>query len=319
MVKSTLEVRDLKSYYFTQSAIIKAVDGISFTIEKGEALGIVGESGSGKSTIGWSIMRTLPYPGKIVNGEIFYKKRNILELDMEELRKIRGKKISMITQSAMNALDPLMRVGDQIIEAILVHEDIPKDIAAKRAKKIFEEVRLEASRFKSYPHELSGGMKQRTMIAMALACEPGLIIADEPTTALDVIVQAQILKLLEDLQYSTESSSIMFISHDLSVIAELCAKTLIMYGGKMMEYASTQTIIKNPLHPYTKGLLNCFPKIEKTEMRFESIPGSIPDMIHLPKGCIFHPRCIYAKDICRTVAPEWVNVGDNHWVACHLI
>lgn len=319
MVKFTLRVRDLKSYYFIQPAVIKAVDGVSFKIEKGEALGIIGESGSGKSTIALSIMRGLPYPGKIVSGEIFYEDKNILELNMEEIRKIRGKNISIIAQSAMNSLDPLMRVGHQITEAILVHEDIDKNIAVKRAEKLLDEVGIKASRFMNYPHELSGGMKQRIMIAMALACRPGLIIADEPTTALDVIVQAQILKLLEDLRDSMESTSIIFISHNLSVVVEICDNILIMYGGKMMEYANTQTIIKNPLHPYSKGLINSFPRIEEKKISFESIPGSPPDMMCPPKGCIFHPRCKNAKQICREETPEIVDVCSNHFVACHLL
>jgi len=319
LVKVILEVKDLKSYYFLPSGVIKAVDGINFNIEKGEALGIIGESGSGKTTIAWSIMRSLPYPGKIIKGEIFYKSKNILELDLEEMRRIRWKEISMITQSAMNALDPLMRIGDQITEAILVHEDITKNMALTRTKKLLEEVGLKASRFVNYPHELSGGMKQRVMIAMALACRPGLIIADEPTTALDVIVQAQILKLLEDLRYSMKSSSVIFISHDLSVIVEICDRILVMYGGKIMEYTDTQTIIKNPLHPYTKGLLNSFPHIDETKMSFESIPGSPPDMMQLPKGCVFHPRCENAKQICREARPKIIDIGNNHFVACHLI
>lgn len=319
MIDLTLDVKDLRSYYFLPRGVVKAVDGINFKIGKGETLGIIGESGSGKSTIAWSIMRHLPHPGKIVKGEIYYKGKNILELDMEEMRRIRWKEISMITQSAMNALDPLMRIGNQITEAILVHEDITKNMAFKRTKKLLEEVGLKASRFVNYPHELSGGMKQRVMIAMALACRAGLIIADEPTTALDVIVQAQILKLLEDLRESMESSSVIFISHDLSIIVEICDKVLIMYGGKMMEYAKMQTIIKNALHPYSRGLVNSFPRINEAEMSFESIPGSPPDMMRLPSGCVFHPRCENAKHKCREERPEIIDVGNNHFVACHLI
>jgi len=319
LTEYTLNVKDLKSYYFLPSGVVKAVDGVSFKIEKGEALGVIGESGSGKSTIGWSVVRLLPHPGKVVGGEIFFLDQNILELDADEIRKIRWKKISMVTQSAMNAFDPLMKIGDQITEAILIHEKVPRNSAMKKTEDLFQRVGLETSRLKDHPHELSGGMKQRAMIAMALACKPGLIIADEPTTALDVIVQAQILRLLEELRTSLTSSSIMFISHDLSVIVELCDKILIMYGGKMMEYASTPTVIKKPLHPYTKGLLNSFPRIEETEMRFDSIPGSPPDMANIPKGCIFHPRCKYAENVCREHVPEIVNVEDNHFVACHLV
>lgn len=320
MVELILEVKDLKAYYFTPLGIMNGADGVSFTIEKGEALGITGESGSGKSTVAWSIMRFLPYPGKIVNGEIFYKGQNIVKMDMEELRKIRWKEISMITQTAMNAFDPLMRIGDQITESILVNENVPEVIAEKRAKEIFEDVELTTSRFKSYPHELSGGMRQRALIAMALVCRPGLIIADEPTTALDVIVQAQILKLLAGLQHSMESLSILFITHDLSVITELCDKVLVMYGGKVMEYSDTRTIIKNPLHPYAEALVASFPNIGETEISFKFIPGNPPDtLLHHLKGCVFHPRCKYAKNICREEPPELVKVENNHFVACHLM
>lgn len=318
LVELTLEVRDLRSYYFTPSGTVKAVDGVNFTVAPGEALGIIGESGSGKSTISWSIMRSLPHPGKIVSGEILYDGKDILGISMEEMRRIRWKKIAMITQSAMNALDPLMRVGDQITEAILVHEDVTKTAAVTRTMELLRQVGLDTFRFKYYPHELSGGTKQRLMIAMALACQPGLIISDEPTTALDVIVQAQILKLLDDLKSSMESTSIIFVSHDLSVVAELCDKIIIMYGGKIMEYAATEEILSNPLHPYTEALLESYPDIEKTQTRFQSIPGNPPDMLHLPKGCVFQPRCRYAMTVCTEETPELVDVGGGHFLACYL-
>jgi len=313
-----LEVKNLKTYYFLPSGIIKAVDGLSFNIGKGKALGIIGESGSGKSTIAWSILRALPYPGKIVNGEILYEGQNILEFTEEEMRKFSWKKISLVTQFAMNALDPLMRIGDQIVEAILINEDIPKIKAVERAKQLFEDVRIDKSRFNDYPHTLSGGMRQRVMIAMALASNPGIIIADEPTTALDVIVQAQILNLLNELKSGMKSSSIILISHDLSVIVELCDKIVIMYGGKLMESANTETIINKPLHPYTKALINSFPNIEEKEVSFTSIPGNPPNMMNIPKGCLFYPRCKYKKPICNEKNPEILNLGNDHLVACHL-
>jgi peptide/nickel transport system ATP-binding protein len=239
-------------------------------------------------------------------------------MDMEEMRRVRWKSVSLVPQSALNALDPLMRVGDQITEAIMVNEDVPRTDAAERAMRIFEDVRLEISRFGSYPHELSGGMKQRVMIAMAMACRPGLIIADEPTTALDVIVQAQILKLLDDLQHGMKSS-IMLITHDLSIIVELCGKMAIMYGGKIVEYGDTRKIMENPLCPYTEALLDSFPHIEEAGTTFHSIPGSPPDMMNPPKGCIFHPRCRYAESICHKEAPQMVTVAENHYAVCHSV
>ncbi|MGA2784297.1 MAG: ABC transporter ATP-binding protein [Candidatus Bathyarchaeia archaeon] len=318
MSELLLEVKDLRSYYFLPAFTVKAIDGVSFGVAKAEALGIIGESGSGKSTIGWSVLRALPNPGKIVSGQIRLDGKNLLELDREEMRKIRWKEIAMITQSAMSAFDPLMRIGDQITEAVAVHENLSQKAAVERAKAIFQEVSLEPSRFSSYPHEMSGGMRQRAMIAMALVCKPKLVIADEPTTALDVIVQAQILRLLGSLKRSLGSLSVLFISHDLSVVAGICDKILVVYGGKMIEYGTTNEILKNPLHPYTIDLVNSFPNIEETEMSFESIPGSPPDMRSPPSGCVFHPRCKYAWEKCQSVIPNWKEIGDHHFVACHL-
>lgn len=318
MADFLLDVRDLRTYYYLPSFTVKAIDVVSFGILEAEALGIIGESGSGKSTIGWSVLRALPRAGRIVSGEIYLDGRNLLELDREEMRKIRWKEIAMVTQSAMSSFDPLMRIGDQITEAVSIHEDIQHEVAVGRAKEIFKDVGLEPTRFRSYPHELSGGMRQRAMIAMALACKPKLVIADEPTTALDVIVQAQILKLMDNLKSNLKSLSIMFISHDLSVVAGICDKILVVYGGKMIEYGTTNEILKNSLHPYTLGLVNSFPDIEGTKMSFESIPGSPPDMRNPPSGCVFHPRCKYAWSKCQNVIPMWQETGKNHFVACHL-
>jgi len=317
MTDLVLDVKDLRSYYYLPSSTVKAIDGISFGISKAEALGIIGESGSGKSTIGWSVLRALPNPGKIVSGEIRLDGRNLLELDREEMRKLRWKEVAVVTQSAMSSFDPLMRIGDQISEAVSVHEDISQEDAIERAKEIFQEVRLELSRFRGYPHELSGGMRQRAMIAMALVCKPRLMIADEPTTALDVIVQAQILKLMDNLKSNLKSLSIMFISHDLSVVAGISDKILVVYGGKMMEHGATNEIITNPLHPYTIDLVNSFPNIEETKMSFESIPGNPPDMRAPPSGCVFHPRCKFAWAKCKDVVPSWREIEKNHFVACH--
>jgi peptide/nickel transport system ATP-binding protein len=318
MTDLLLEVKDLRAYYYLPSYTVKAVDGVSFTISKAEALGIIGESGSGKSTIGWSVLKALPTPGKIVGGEIKLGGRNLLELDREEMRKIRWREFSIVTQSAMSAFDPLMRIGNQITEAIIVHENVSREDARERAKAIFKEVRLEPTRFRSYPHELSGGMRQRAMIAMALACKPKLIIADEPTTALDVIVQAQILKLMDTLKSELTSLAIMFISHDLSAVAGISDKMLVVYAGKTMEYAATDEIIKNPSHPYTIDLVNSFPNIDGRQMSFDSIPGSPPDMRNPPAGCVFHPRCKYAWAKCKEIVPDWREIKKGHFVACHL-
>jgi peptide/nickel transport system ATP-binding protein len=318
MTDLLLDVRDLRAYYYLPSSTVRAVDGVSFGISRGEAVGIIGESGSGKSTIGWSVLRALPNPGKIVSGDIRLDGRNLLELDREEMRKIRWKEIAMVTQSAMSSFDPLMRIGDQIAEAVSVNEDTPQEGAIERAKEIFKEVSLEPSRFKSYPHELSGGMRQRAMIAMALVCKPKLMIADEPTTALDVIVQAQILKLMDNLKSDLKSLSTMFISHDLSVVARISDRILVVYGGKMMEYGATNEIIKKPLHPYTIDFVNSFPNIDGTKMSFESIPGNPPDMRKPLPGCVFHPRCKYAWTKCKEVVPTWREAEKDHFVACHL-
>jgi peptide/nickel transport system ATP-binding protein len=318
MTNLILEVKDLRAYYYLPSYTVKAIDGVSFAVSKAEALGIIGESGSGKSTIGWSVLRALPTPGKIVSGEIRFADHNLLELDREEMRRIRWKEFSMVTQSAMSAFDPLMRIGDQIAETVMVHENASQEDARETAKAIFKEVRLEPSRFKSYPHELSGGMRQRAMIAMALACKPKLVIADEPTTALDVIVQAQILKLMDTLKSELTSLSIMFISHDLSAVAGISDKMLVVYAGKMMEYAATDELIKNPSHPYTIDLVNSFPNIDGMQMSFDSIPGSPPDMRKPPAGCVFHPRCRHAWAKCKEVVPSWREIKENHFVACHL-
>jgi peptide/nickel transport system ATP-binding protein len=316
-----LNVKDLKTYFFTLSGAVKAVDGVNFVIEKGEAMGLAGESGCGKTTVALSLLRILPPGGKIVGGKILFKNLNIVDLNESDLRKkVRWKGISLIFQGAMNALNPVHRVKDQIIEAIKLHEpNVTKEEAKERVIKLFEMVGLDPSRINSYPHELSGGMKQRAMIAMALACNPELLIADEPSTALDVIVQAQVLQLIKQLKEKLQLSMIL-ISHDLSIVAETCDKVAIMYAGKIMEYGDVKTLFEEPLHPYAQSLIKAFPNIKEARTRLISIPGAPPDLINPPTGCRFHPRCSYSMEICKKKEPPMLNVkGNVHYVSCHLI
>jgi len=316
-----LEVKDLKTYYRTLSGQVKAVDGVSFEVERGKAIGVVGESGCGKTTVALSIMRILPQGGRIVGGQILFKDKNLVKLDDNEIREdIRWKEIAIVFQGAMNALNPVFRVGDQISEAITLHEpDISKREAMERSAKLFELVGLDPSRLGNYPHEFSGGMRQRAMIAMALACNPSLLIADEPATALDVIVAAQVLKLLKELKERL-NLGMMLITHDLSIVAEICERAAVMYGGKIMEYGDVVDIFKHPLHPYTQGLMGAFPSImAKKRAKMASIPGSPPDLLKPPAGCVFHPRCSYVMDICRKEIPALTEVKKGHIVACHLV
>jgi peptide/nickel transport system ATP-binding protein len=319
---SLLSVEDLKTYYTTLRGSVKAVDGVSFTVEKGEATGLAGESGCGKTTVASSILRVLPSNGKIVGGKILYKSSvNIASLDEDVMRSdIRWKEISIVFQGAMNALNPVFKVGDQIVEAITLHEpNVSKREALDRAQKLMELVGVEPSRVNNYPHEFSGGMKQRSMIAMALASNPSLLIADEPATALDVIVAAQVLKLLKELKKNLDLGMIL-ITHDLSIIAELCEKAAIMYAGKIAEYGDVVTVFKNPMHPYTQGLMGSFPSIEaKERMRMVSIPGTPPDLLNPPSGCRFHTRCKYAMDICKKEEPAYMELEKGHYVSCHLV
>jgi peptide/nickel transport system ATP-binding protein len=312
-----LQVRNLKTYYQTARGYVKAVDGVNFQIGEGEVFGLAGESGCGKTTVALSIIRLLPPGGRIIDGEIMFNDKNILAMSEEDIRKIRWKKIAIVFQGAMNALNPVMKVGDQIVEAITTHEDVSKEEAWRRAEKLLEMVGIEPSRAKDYPHEFSGGMKQRVMIAMALACNPQLLIADEPATALDVIVQAQILKLMRDLQRKM-NLSMMLITHDLSIIAETCNKVAIMYAGKIVEYADTKRIFREPQHPYTRGLIGAFPSIKGPRRKLISIPGTPPDLLNPPSGCRFHPRCPYTNNKCKSMEPEIKDLGGGHYVACHM-
>jgi len=315
----TLRVDDLKTYYKIQRGFVKAVDGVSFDVEKGQALGLVGESGCGKTTIATSLLRVLPSNGMIVGGRILFRDVDIVRLTEAELKEdIRWKGISLVFQGAMNAMNPVIKVSDQIVEAIQIHEpNVEKREAFERAEKLFQLVGVDPSRLDHYSHEFSGGMRQRAMIAMALACNPDIMIADEPSTALDVIVQAQVLQLLRQLKERL-NLSLIIISHDLSIIAETCEKAAIMYGGKIAERGDIFAIFKNPLHPYTQGLLGAFPGVRAAKTRLVSIPGTPPDLLNAPVGCKFTERCKFAMPICQNVDPQLIEVEKDHYVACHL-
>lgn len=315
-----LEVEDLRTYFSTLRGSVKAVDGIDFQVEKGTALGLAGESGCGKTTTALSILRILPSNGRIVGGKILFNEVDLTKLDEKEMREnIRWKGISLVFQGSMSALNPVYKVGDQICEAIQFHEpQVSRQEAEERAGMLLEMVGIESSRIDNYPHEFSGGMKQRACIAMALSCNPEIVITDEPTTALDVIVQAQVLRLIRQLKEKLNLSMIL-ITHDLSVIADTCDTTAIMYAGKIVEYADVVTIFKEPLHPYTKGLVTSFPNIKATKHHMTAIPGFPPDLLQPPQGCRFNPRCSYAMDICRKEEPKALEVAKNHFVSCHLV
>ena len=318
---AVLEVEGLRTYFKTMRGYVKAVDGVSFRLEKGEAMGLAGESGCGKTTTALSVLKILPSNGRIIEGKILFNKKDITKYNEDEMReKIRWKGISLVFQGAMNAMNPVQRVGDQIIEAIQLHEpDVERKEAEDRSRKLLEIVGVNPTRVDSYPHEFSGGMRQRAMIAMALASNPEIVIADEPGTALDVIVAAQVLKLLKELKEKLNLAMIL-ITHDLSIIAEICEKTAIMYAGRIVEYGDVVAIFKQPLHPYTQGLIGAFPNIKDAQrVRMRSIPGSPPDLLHPPTGCRFYPRCQYAMDVCKEEEPKLLEVGKAHSVACHLV
>jgi peptide/nickel transport system ATP-binding protein len=322
-----LEVRDLKVHFKIQNGWVKAVDGVSFTIDSGETLGLVGESGCGKTTAAYAITQLLPVNGYIKGGGIYYKGQNILSISMrkdgrlddfnEDIRKIRWKEISMIFQGAMNAFNPVFKVGDQIIEAIRLHEDVEEEEALERTKELFKFVGIPEDRVGNYPHEFSGGMKQRAMIALALALKPSFIIADEPTTALDVITQDRVLAEIKKLQDQLKMA-MMIITHDVSVVAETANKIAVMYAGRIMEIGTTTDVFKNTAHPYTAGLLGSFPSIEGPRKRLVSIPGTPPDLVNPPSGCPFHPRCRYAQQICSDKVPAGIESDKGHLSYCHF-
>jgi oligopeptide transport system ATP-binding protein len=319
--KTLLEVKDLKTYFKTDAGIVKAVDGISFSLKEGETLGIVGESGSGKSVTNLSIMRLIQSPpGKIVGGEILFEGDDILKVPESELRSIRGNKISMIFQDPMTSLNPFLKISTQMVETILLHQTMTKKEALKKSIEMLKLVGIPAAeeRIHSYPHQFSGGMRQRVMIAMALSCEAKILIADEPTTALDVTIQAQILELIQELAHKL-NTAVILITHDLGVVAGLCDTVCVMYAGKIVEKAKTDELYAHPSHPYTDGLIKSVPRLDKAQDgKLFSIDGQPPNVIDLPPCCPFHPRCEKKMDICTKQYPPVVNVGEGHEVACWL-
>jgi len=316
-----LEVKNLKTYFLTDNGVVKAVDGISFDLEQGQTLGIVGESGCGKSVTNLSIMRLIPSPpGKIMDGEIFFEGRDILKISESELRNIRGNKISMIFQDPMTSLNPFLKISTQMIETIRLHQDQTKQEALEKSINMLKLVGIPdaESRIFNYPHQFSGGMRQRVMIAMALSCNAKILIADEPTTALDVTIQAQILELIQELSKKF-NTSVILITHDLGVVAGLCDKVCVMYAGKIVEKAKTVDLYKNPAHPYTFGLIQSVPRLDKAQNgKLFSIEGQPPNVIDLPPCCPFHPRCHKMKEICKTKYPPTTDLGNDHEVSCWL-
>ena len=314
-----LVVKDLKTYFYLSKGVLKAVDGVSLTINKNQVFCLVGETGCGKSVTALSITRLIFYPGKIVGGSIIYEGKDLLKLPENEIRKIRGKEIAMIFQSPMKSLNPVFNIGYQISEAPIVHFNLKHGEAWKQAIELIGKVKMPdpEMRAKSYPHVLSGGMRQRSMIAMMISCEPKLLIADEPTTALDVTVQAQIMDLLLDIKRRS-SMSIMLITHNFGLVAERGDEVAVMYSGKVVERGSVKDVFNEPLHPYTQGLLRCIPVGFERKTEIDYIPGTLPSPINPPVGCRFHPRCKYATEKCIKEEPKLMEIGKNHIVACHL-
>ena len=318
--QNVLEIKELKSYFYTEKGVAKAVDGVNITIPKGKIIGLVGESGCGKSMTARSIMGLLKYPGKIAGGSILFEGQDLAKLPERELRKICGNDISMIFQEPMTSLNPVLKVGRQVQETLLVHDrTIGKEEAKKRVIDMFEKVGIPEAgkRYDSYPHELSGGLRQRVMIAMAMICKPHLLIADEPTTALDVTIEAQILRLMKQLRDET-GTSVLIITHNLGVVAEICDYVYVMYAGRIVEQAPTCELFDHTAHPYTKGLMASIPRIGNNPERLHTIPGVVPNLLHLPEGCTFCTRCECAVEACRKEKPVLKKVGEEHWSACAI-
>lgn len=318
--QNVLEIKELKSYFYTEKGVAKAVDGVNITIPKGKIIGLVGESGCGKSMTARSIMGLLKYPGKIAGGIILFEGKDLAKLPERELRKICGNDISMIFQEPMTSLNPVLKVGRQVQETLLVHDrTIGKEEAKKRVIDMFEKVGIPEAgkRYDSYPHELSGGLRQRVMIAMAMICKPHLLIADEPTTALDVTIEAQILRLMKQLRDET-GTSVLIITHNLGVVAEICDYVYVMYAGRIVEQAPTCELFDHTAHPYTKGLMASIPRIGNNPERLHTIPGVVPNLLHLPEGCTFCTRCECAVEACRKEKPVLKKVGEEHWSACAI-
>jgi oligopeptide/dipeptide ABC transporter ATP-binding protein len=318
-----LEVRGLKTYFFTDSGVVKAVDGVDFTVKRGEVLGLVGESGCGKSVTSLSIMRLISQPGRVVEGEILFEGLKLLELSEKEMVQMRGNRMSMIFQQPQTSLNPVFKVGDQVAEVLKIHQRMKKEEAWDKAVELLRLVGIPdaAKKASAYPHEMSGGQAQRVMIAMALALNPALLIADEPTTALDVTIQAQILDLMRDLR-TRMGTAVILITHDLGVIAEMADRVAVMYAGRIVEQTDVRTLFAEPLHPYTLGLIASIPVLGKITERLDVIPGSVPNLVNLPSGCKFAPRCRsreeYELTICHEKEPDLINVRGNHTVRCWL-
>ena len=316
MNDNILEIKDLAIHFYTEDGDVAAVNGIDLALRNGDTLGLVGETGAGKTTTAKGILRLIPSPpGKIVSGKVLFDGENLLEKTEKEMQKIRGGKISMIFQDPMTALNPVLRVDDQIAEVIRLHSSCSKSEALKGALEMLEKVGIPASRGRDYPHQFSGGMKQRVVIAMALACNPKLLLADEPTTALDVTIQAQVLDMMKTLKDEFGTSMIL-ITHDLGVVAETCDKVAVMYAGEIVEFGSLEHIFDETAHPYTKGLFHSLPSLDRKERRLKPIAGLMPDPARLPEGCKFHPRCPFAEERCRTVNPKAAEISPGHFVKC---
>jgi oligopeptide/dipeptide ABC transporter ATP-binding protein len=318
LAQQFLEIKKLQTYFYTRDGVVKALDDVDLTIQKGQFVGIVGESGCGKSTLALSILRIIKAPGKIVGGEIFFEGQDLLKLDENEIRSIRGKDISIIFQDPTSSLNPVYTIGDQIGEAIKLHQDIKDKTEIDR--KVIEILKLVGisdakSRLNHYPHEFSGGMRQRVMIAIAISCNPKLLIADEPTTSLDVTIQAQVLDILKT-RIDELGSSILLITHNLGLIAELCSYVYVMYAGHIVEQGNVFDIFKNPGHPYTKMLMQAIPKIGERDKSLVNIPGTVPELIRLPPGCIFAERCDEKSEQCTRIVPSLVSVNEGHKIAC---
>lgn len=321
--KPLLEVRDLKTYFFTEDGVVKAVDGVDFYVKSGEVLGLVGESGCGKSVTSLSIMRLVGVPGKVVNGEILFGGTDLLKVPETEMVKVRGNRVSMIFQQPQSSLNPVFTVGDQVAEVLQIHQNLDKEAAWKRAVELLSMVGIPdaVNKAKAYPHEMSGGQAQRVMIAMALAMTPELLIADEPTTALDVTIQAQILDLIQEMR-ARLSTAVILITHDLGIIAEMADRVAVMYAGRIVEQSDVGELFEYPLHPYTQGLIGSIPILGRVAERLDVIPGSVPNLVNLPAGCQFAPRCRmrekYGLKICTEIEPELVEVRPGHDVRCWL-
>lgn len=312
-----IEIDNLQVEYLAGRGSVRAVDGVSFSIGKGEVVGLAGESGSGKSTIAQAIMRILQPPAIITGGKVMIGGRDVLQMSDRELQKFRWDEVSMVFQSAMNSLNPVATIGDQIIDAIMAHRKVNEHQAREQAREMLQIVGIEADRIDSFPHQLSGGMRQRAVIAIALALQPPLMIMDEPTTALDVVVQREILAKITELREQF-GFSILFITHDMSLLVEISDRIAIMYGGEIVEMAPSRELFDNPLHPYTQGLMASFPALTGPRRQLEGIPGSPPDLIAPPSGCRFHPRCPHRFGPCDHIHPQLVEIRPNHFVACHL-